>query len=62
LWSHSLGIVHGVAGDRQQIDRFPLQGALCIQAGQQQEVLHQQPHPSGLALDPPHQALHRSCI
>jgi hypothetical protein len=41
-----------VAEDRQQVDRAPVQRALLVQAGEQEQVLHhQQPHPRRLVLD-----------
>ena len=53
LWSNGFGVVHGIAGYREQIDRLPFQRTLRIEAGEQQQVLHQQSHPGGLTLDAP---------
>ncbi len=47
-------VVHRVGGHRTQVHGLALQRALLVQAGEQQEVLDQQPHARGLALDPLH--------
>ncbi len=52
-----LRVVHGVAGQRQQVDAVPLQRPLRVEPGQQQQVLDEQTHPAGLALDAAHQHL-----
>ena len=39
------GVVHGVAGQRQQVDAVAFQWALRVEAGQQQQVLDEQTHP-----------------
>ena len=52
-----LRVVHGVAGQRQQVDAAPFQRPLRVEAGQQQEVLDEQAHAPRLALDAAHQHL-----
>jgi hypothetical protein len=46
-----LGAVHHIAGECEQIHRPNLERALRVQAGQHQQILHQQAHPPGLGLD-----------
>ena len=52
-----LRVVHGVGGQRQQVDAMPIQRPLRVQPGQQQQILDQQTHPARLALDARHQHL-----
>lgn len=47
------GVADGVHDERDQIGRGELQRPAGVQAGEQQQVLHQQGHPCGLGLDPP---------
>ena len=51
------GVVDGVGGQGEQVHRVPVEGALLVEAGQQEEVLDQQAHAGRLVLDPPHQAV-----
>ena len=51
------GVVDGLGGQGEQVHRLPVERALLVEPGQQQEVLDQQPHPGRLVLDPPHQAV-----
>ena len=48
---HRAGGVHGLGGDAGQVHRPPVQRAVLVQPGQQQQVLDQQPHPGRLLLD-----------
>ena len=41
--------------DAGQVEVVPVQGAVGIEFGQHEEVLHQPPHPAGLVLDEGHQ-------
>jgi hypothetical protein len=45
---HDPRVLHGVGGERQQVDRAEVQGPLLIQPGQLQQVLDQEPHAGGL--------------
>ena len=47
-----LGIVHGVAGQREQVQPIVFERPLHVQPGQQQQVVHQQAHPTCFAFDP----------
>jgi hypothetical protein len=49
--------VDGVGGQGEQVHRVPVEGALLVEAGQQEEVLDQAAHAGRLVLDPPHQAV-----
>ena len=46
-----LPVVHGIAGQREQVDAMVFQRALHVQPRQQQQVVDQQAHPAGFALD-----------
>src|SRR6266511_5169896 len=49
------GVVDRLGGQRQQVDRAPVERSLLVEAGQEEQVLHQQPHPRRLVLDAAHQ-------
>ena len=48
------GVLHGVGSDRQHVNRAPLERALLVDPGEQQQVLDEHAHPGGLVLDPVH--------
>jgi hypothetical protein len=52
---HGAGVVDGVAGDRGEVDRRDGERPLLVQPGEQQQVLHEQPHAAALGLDPLHE-------
>src|SRR3954463_15042154 len=49
------GVVHGVAGDLREVHRGDRQRPLPVQAGEGEQVLHEQAHPLALRLAPVHQ-------
>ena len=57
LGSDRLGVVHGITGQRKQIHAVTVQRPLRVEAGEQQQILHKQPHPARLAFDARHQHL-----
>ena len=52
-----LCVVHGVSGQRKQVDTVPFHRSLGIEAGSAAEDLRQQAHSAGLTLDAAHQHL-----
>ena len=46
LGSIGLRVVHGVAGQRQQIHPIAFERPLHVQPGQQQQVVDEQTHPA----------------
>lgn len=43
-------VVHGVGSEGNQLDRAPFDRSLLIEAGQQEKVVDEQPHPRRLIL------------